>query len=347
MNGNRRKESMPSTIVSSATQAASAVNGVLLVNLGTPDAPTPAALRRYLAEFLADPRVVEAPRWLWRLVLHGIILRIRPRRSAHAYRQIWTEQGSPLLFNTQRLLQRVQTEVNSTGNSKTLFALGMRYGNPSIAAALAELRAAGVRRLLVLPLYPQYSGSTTGSTFDAVSGVLQDWRRVPALRFVDDYHDSPSYINAMAEQLRRYWQAHGKPQKLLLSFHGIPQRYVSKGDPYAQQCERTAKLLAEALQLKADAWQLVYQSRFGAEPWLQPYADKTLSALPAAGIKHVAVFCPGFAVDCLETLEEMAMGNKNRFLQAGGERFDYVPALNDSPEHARALADLIKHELSG
>jgi ferrochelatase len=337
---------MSSTIATSAAPQ-TASKGVLLVNLGTPDAPTAAALRRYLAEFLADPRVVEAPRWLWWLVLHGVILRIRPRRSAHAYRQIWTEQGSPLLMYTQRLLAAVRAAVNKNADNKIVFALGMRYGNPSIASALAELRAAGVRQLLVLSLYPQYSATTVGSTFDEVSRVLQGWRRVPALRFIDDYHDDSLYIDAMAAQLRQYWQAHGKPQKLLISFHGIPQRYVNAGDPYAEQCQRTAQLLAQALQLEPSAWQLVYQSRFGAEPWLQPYADKTLIALPAAGIKHVAVFCPGFAVDCLETLEEMAIGNKQRFITAGGERFDYIPALNDQPEHAHALASLIAGGLSG
>jgi protoporphyrin/coproporphyrin ferrochelatase len=319
--------------------------GVLLVNLGTPDAPTPAALRHYLAEFLSDPRVVEAPRWLWLPVLHGFILRTRPRRSARAYQSIWTPEGSPLLLNSRRLLQAVSAMLQRRYGERLSFALGMRYGNPSVAAALRDLQSSGIGRLLVLPLYPQYSATTTASTFDALSAELRRWRRVPALQFIEGYHDFQPYIDAMAAQLERYFVAHGRPRKLLLSFHGIPAEYAAKGDPYPQQCRRTAHRLAQALKLTDSEWQLVFQSRFGPREWLQPYADVTLRELPRQGVKHVAVFCPGFAADCLETLEEMAVMNRELFLESGGERFDYVPALNDAAEHIRALAELIERRL--
>jgi ferrochelatase len=321
--------------------------GVLLVNLGTPDAPTPSALRRYLAQFLSDPRVVEAPRWLWWLVLHGFILRLRPRRSAHAYQSIWMPQGSPLLVNSERQLQEVGAVLRQKHGDSVVCVLGMRYGNPSLHAALKTLQDAGIGRLLVLPLYPQYSATTTGSTFDAVSAELQGWRRVPALQFVDGYHDFEPYIEAMAEQLRRHFAKHGRAQKLLLSFHGIPAEYAAKGDPYPGQCRETAQRLAQALKLSETEWQLVFQSRFGPREWLQPYADLTLQNLPRQGVKQVAVFCPGFAVDCLETLEEMAVMNRKLFLEAGGERFDYVPALNAAAGHMAALTALIEQRLQG
>ena len=321
--------------------------GVLLINLGTPDAPTPAALRRYLAQFLSDPRVVEAPRWLWWLALHGFILRTRPRRSAHAYQSIWTPQGSPLLVNSERLVREVAAVLRKNHGGSVVCALGMRYGNPSLPAALKTLRDADIERLLVLPLYPQYSATTTGSTFDAVSAELQRWRRVPALQFVDSYHDFEPYIQAMTEQLRRHFAKHGRVQKLLLSFHGIPAEYAAKGDPYPEQCRETAQRLAQALKLAETEWQLVFQSRFGPREWLQPYADRTLQSLPGQGVKQVAVFCPGFAADCLETLEEMAVMNRKLFLDAGGERFDYVPALNAEAGHIAALAALIEQRLRG
>jgi ferrochelatase len=321
--------------------------GILLVNLGTPDAPTPAALRRYLAQFLSDPRVVEAPRWLWWLALHGFILRVRPRRSAHAYQSIWTPQGSPLLVNSERQLQEIAAVLRKDHGDSLVCALGMRYGNPSLSAALKTLQVAGIERLLVVPLYPQYSATTTGSTFDAVSAELQGWRRVPALQFVDGYHDFEPYIEAMAEQLRRHFAKHGRVQKLLLSFHGIPAEYAAKGDPYPEQCRETAGRLAQALKLSETEWQLVFQSRFGPREWLQPYADLTLRNLPGQGVKQVAVFCPGFAVDCLETLEEMAVMNRRLFLDAGGERFEYVPALNAEVGHIAALTALIEQRLQG
>jgi ferrochelatase len=319
--------------------------GVLLVNLGTPDAPTPAALRRFLGEFLSDPRVIEAPRWLWWLVLHGFILRVRPRRSAHAYQSIWTPQGSPLLVNSTRQLHEVSVVLQRTQGDSLVFALGMRYGNPSLARALQELKGKGIERLLVLPLYPQYSATTTGSTFDAISMELRQWRRVPAVQFIDSYHNFQPYIDAMAAHIRRYFARHGRPQKLLLSFHGIPAEYAAKGDPYPEQCRATAERLTQVLELTESECQMVFQSRFGPREWLQPYADITLQTLPQQGIKHVAVFSPGFPADCLETLEEMAIVNRKLFLESGGNRFDYIPALNAEAEHIGALASLLEQHL--
>ena len=317
--------------------------GLLLVNLGTPDSPAPADVRRYLAEFLWDPRVVETPRWLWWPLLHGIILNTRPRRSAEAYRRIWTEAGSPLLLHTKRQAKALQARLG--GQVKVVPA--MRYGNPSIAAGLLELREAGCERILVFPLYPQYSATTTASTFDAVTEELRRWRRVPELRFIGQYHSESGYIAALAASIREYQQENGTPEKLILSFHGIPQRYAEAGDPYPRQCEHTARLLAEALGLEDDRWQLTYQSRMGREPWLQPYTSATLEALAREGVRQVQVLCPGFAADCLETLEEIAMENRDIFLAHGGERYGYIPCLNDRPDHVEALAAIARSHLGG
>lgn len=320
--------------------------GILISNLGTPDAPTRQALRRYLAEFLADPRIVEAPRWIWRLVLHGVILQIRPSRSAHAYRKVWTENGSPLLHYSVRQLEALRQRLPAAGGGFHV-KLGMRYGNPSIASALESLRRLNIERLLVLPLYPQYSATTTASTFDAVSETLRRWRRVPAVRFIDNYHDFPPYIDAMAGHIRNFWDRQGRADKLLFSFHGLPKRYLLKGDPYHCQCHKTARLLAESLGLQAEQWQVSFQSRFGREEWLTPYTDQVLKALPSKNIKRVDVFCPGFSADCLETLEELEMQNREFFLQAGGETFNYIPALNAEDSHIQALARLIENNLQG
>ncbi len=317
--------------------------GLLLVNLGTPDSPAPADVRRYLAEFLWDPRVVETPRWLWWPLLHGIILNTRPRRSAEAYARIWTETGSPLLLHTRRQAEALQARLGE----QVKVVPAMRYGNPSIAAGLRELREAGCERILVLPLYPQYSATTTASTFDAVTEELRRWRRVPELRFIGQYHSEPGYIAALAASIREYQQENGTPEKLILSFHGIPQRYAEAGDPYPRQCERTARLLAEALGLEEGRWQLTYQSRMGREPWLQPYTSATLEALAREGVRHVQVLCPGFAADCLETLEEIAMENRDIFLAHGGERYGYIPCLNDRPDHVEALAAIARSYLGG
>lgn len=317
------------------------ITGVLITNLGTPDAPTRAALRRYLREFLWDPRVVEMPRPLWWLILHGIILNIRPGRSAEAYRKVWDEGGSPLLRISRRQAEALARELEGRVAGPVQVALGMRYGNPSIASALEELRQARARRILVLPLYPQYSATTTASTFDALAEVLKTWRWVPELRFVNHYHDDPGYIDAMAERVREHWDAHGRGQRLILSFHGLPRRYLLAGDPYHCQCHKSARLLAERLGLSEDEWQVSFQSRFGREEWLRPYTDHVMQELPGRGVRSVDVFCPGFSADCLETLEEIAQQNRDFFLDAGGEQFHYIPALNDMPAHIQALTDLV------
>jgi protoporphyrin/coproporphyrin ferrochelatase len=321
-----------------------AMLGVLLVNLGTPDAPTPAAIRRFLAEFLWDPRVVEAPRWLWWLALHGVILRIRPSRSAHAYRQIWTPAGSPLLLHSRALAERVGDALQR--RLQAVVALGMSYGSPSIPTALEQLRRAGVRHLVVLPLYPQYSGTTTGSVFDRVTSELQRWRWVPELRFIGHYHDQPSYIDAVSASVREHWRTHEQAD-LLFSFHGVPRRYLLAGDPYHCQCLKTARLVAEHLRLEPAQWSVSFQSQVGREEWLRPYTDETLLQMAQRGRKRVTVVCPGFAADCLETLEEIAIRNRALFLANGGEFYDYVPALNASDAHAELLAELIARHAHG
>lgn len=321
--------------------------GVLLVNLGTPDAPTPRALRRYLAEFLADPRVVETPRLLWRPILHGVILRVRPARSAQAYAKIWTDQGSPLLAISRRQQQALAERLGQRLGQPIPVTLAMRYGKPSIGTAMRELADAGVRRLLVLPLYPQYSATTTASVMDAVAAVLRRQRDIPALRFVRDYHADPGYIDAIADKIRGHWQAHGRGERLLLSFHGIPKRYVSRGDPYAEQCHASGRLIAERLGLADGDWVVTFQSRFGPQQWLTPYTDKTLEQLARSGVRRVDLACPGFAADCLETLEENAMVNRALFLNAGGEQFHYIPCLNDDQPHIELLANLVESNLAG
>lgn len=320
----------------------SAVTGVLLTNLGTPDAPTAAALRRYLGEFLSDPRVVEMPRWLWRLILHGIILRVRPQRSARNYAKIWTEQGSPLLHIARQQQAALQQRLAARFQGPVKVALGMRYGQPSLADALEELRAAGARRIVALPLYPQYASATTGSTWDALSQTLQTWRWLPDLRFISHYPDHSGYIQALAGRIKTYWAEHGgQPDKLIFSFHGIPKNTFLAGDPYYCECQKTARLTAQALGLGIEQWQVCFQSRFGRQEWLQPYTDKTLEALGQAGTARVDVVCPGFAADCLETLEEIGQENRDIFLQAGGKEFHYIPALNADAAHIDALADLV------
>ncbi len=322
--------------------------GVLLVNLGTPQAPTPAAVRRYLAEFLADPRVAEYPRWLWQALLHGVILRVRPRRSAHAYASIWTAAGSPLRVHSEALAAALQRTLAAHGDDPApVVALAMRYGTPSVPDRIARLQREGVRRLLLLPLYPQYSATSTGSVLDAAAGALRRLRWPPELRTVNDYHALPGYIAALADSVQRHWAQHGRGQKLLLSFHGIPWRYVRAGDPYYCQCLATARLLRERLGLREDDAPVCFQSRMGRERWLEPATAATLRALPAAGIRRVDVLCPGFAADCLETLEEIALRGKAEFLAAGGEAFHYIAALNDGATHVTALAGLVRAHLAG
>ncbi len=317
--------------------------GVLLTNLGTPDAPTTAALKRYLKEFLWDSRVVEMPRWQWWLILNGIILNTRPSKSAEAYKSVWTEKGSPLMLHSFDQQAGLQAALGEDVHVE----LAMRYGNPSIASGLQKLRAKGCTRILIFPLYPQYSATTTGSTFDAVADELKTWRRVPAIRMVDSYHDHPAYIDALAASVRKHWDEHGKPDRLLMSFHGIPQRYFDSGDPYPCLCRKTGRLLAEALELGEDEWLVSYQSRFGKEPWITPYTDETLKSWGAEGVGRVDVICPGFASDCLETIEEIGEENREYFMDAGGKAFHYIPALNADEVHIKALAEIASVHLSG
>jgi len=320
--------------------------GVLLVNLGTPDSPTPRDVRRFLRQFLSDGRVVEMSRPLWWLILHGVILRIRPRRSAHAYAQIWTEDGSPLLKHSQALAVALGGELRRQLGDDIPVALGMTYGNPSITGALASLHAANVRRLVVLPLYPQYSGSTSGSVFDRVGAALSRWRWVPELRFIGQYHDEPGYIDAVAASVLEHWQTTGA-RHLLFSFHGLPQRFLLGGDPYFCHCQKTARLVAERLGLKEGDWTVSFQSRVGREAWLKPYTDAVLANFAAGEHRQVTVVCPGLATDCLETLQEIALRNRADFLTRGGETLDYVPALNASPRHAEVLANLVLRHAQG
>jgi len=321
--------------------------GILLVNLGTPAAPTPAALRRYLREFLSDPRLTEMPRWLWWPLLHGIILRSRPRSAAKKYQKIWTSTGSPLLNISQAQVQALQQALTKHLPGPVLVTLGMRYGTPSLAAGLEQLQRAQARQILILPLYPQYSSPTTGSTFEAVSAVLKRWRWLPDLRFIAHYHDHPAYLGALVTQINRHWSERGRPDKLLFSFHGLPQRFFMAGDPYFCECHKTARLVAQQLNLPEEKWQVVFQSRFGREEWLQPYTDQTLKTLGKAGTPRVDLICPGFAADCLETLEEIDQENRQLFLQAGGAEFHYIPALNDTPEHIQALLELVVQHTQG
>jgi ferrochelatase len=315
--------------------------GVLLTNLGTPDSCSRADVRRYLGEFLWDPRVVEVPRPLWWLVLNLVILNTRPRRSAAAYQRVWTDAGSPLLVISRQQEVALQQKLSQQSGFPVKVVLAMRYGNPSIAAGLEALRQAGARRVLVLPLYPQYSATTTASTFDAVAAVLRRWRWLPELRCVNHYHDEPAYIDALAASVQAYQSQHGVPDRLLMSFHGIPKDYFMAGDPYHCESCKTARLLAERLGLDETQWQLSFQSRLGPREWLRPYTDETLRKLAAEGVRKVQVICPGFSADCLETLEEIAMENRDTFIEAGGETYEYIPCLNADPAHIDMLAGLV------
>jgi protoporphyrin/coproporphyrin ferrochelatase len=321
--------------------------GVLLVNLGTPDSPSVPDVRRYLAEFLSDRRVVEMARLPWMLLLHGRILRTRPARSAHAYQSIWTPEGSPLLEISRRQAVALQRLLDERLGGPVRVALGMRYGQPSIAAGLAELREANARRVLILPLYPQYSATTVGTVFDAVAHELRRWRWLPELRFVNQYHDEPGYIEALAASIRAHWAEHGQAERLLLSFHGIPKDYFDQGDPYFCHCHKTARLLAERLELPAARWGLSFQSRLGRQEWLKPYTDATLADWGRAGVKSVQVLSPGFSADCLETLEEIAVENRTLFLESGGQSYEYIPCLNDNADHLAMIADLVVRHCGG
>ncbi len=321
--------------------------GVLVSNLGTPQAPTAAAVRRYLAEFLWDPRVVELPRPLWWLILNLAVLPLRPRRSARLYAKVWGRDGSPLLVASRAITAGLTARLRERIPAPVHVALGMRYGEPAIRDALRELAAHGCSRILVLPLYPQYSSPTTGSTFDAVAAELAGWRRVPELRTVSSYHDDPAYVAALAASIREAWAAAGAPERLMLSFHGLPQRYVDAGDHYQGECLATARLLRAALDWPQERLVVSFQSRFGRDPWIQPATDATLLRLAGEGAGRVDVVCPGFAADCLETLEEIAITNRERFLAAGGGELRYIPALGARADHLDALAALAERSLAG
>ena len=317
-------------------------SAVLVVNLGTPDAPTTSALRRYLGEFLFDPRVVDLrPRWWWWLILHGVILRLRPRRSAAAYRRIWSEAGSPLRSGSEALARALQVALGDDDAAPQV-ALAMRYGRPSVRDVLARLRDAGVDEVTLLPLYPQYSRTTTASVDDAVEQALASLSWQPRVRRVRDYHADAGWIDALAASVRAHWAEHGRGDRLMMSFHGIPQRYVREGDPYEAQCRAGAEALAARLDLAADEWVLCFQSRVGREPWLMPYTDHVLQQLAEAGVRRVDAICPGFAVDCLETLEEVALRYDEQFRAAGGEALRYIPALNAEAAHVAVLARLVR-----
>ena len=319
---------------------------VLYCNLGTPDAPTAPALRRYLAEFLSDQRVVEIPRLLWLAILHGIILRIRPKKSAAKYASIWMPEGSPLKVWTERQSSLLNSELARLSHQVRV-RYAMRYGNPSIASQLELLKDQGITRVLIMPAYPQYSATTTASVLDAVYTWAAKVRRLPEFRFVNHYHDDPGYIGALAASIQAYWKANGQAEKLVMSFHGVPERTLQLGDPYHCECYKTARLLAEKLGLSKDRYQLTFQSRFGKAKWLEPYTEPTLVKLAQGGVKSVDVVCPGFTGDCLETLEEISMEAREAFLHAGGEKFSYIPCLNDSPEWIAALAGIASQHLSG
>jgi len=320
---------------------------LLLVNLGTPAAPTTDAVGEYLAEFLSDPRVVELPRWLWWPVLHGYILRTRPRRSAEAYAKVWRNDGSPLLVFSERLVEAVRAQIERQTSGKVAVALAMTYGEPSVAATLETLMARGVRRVLVLPLFPQYSATSTGAALDAVTRAMQKLRWPPELRTVGDYHADAGYLAALVASVQAHWAQNGRGEKLLLSFHGIPEKYAAAGDPYPDQCHETARRLGDALGMADDDLLVTFQSRLGRQPWLRPYTGETIEQLARQSVESLDVLCPGFAVDCLETLEEVALRYRTTFLTSGGKQFRYIPALNAGSAHATALVAIAMRQLAG
>ena len=325
---------------------ATSTTAVLLCNLGTPDAPTAPAVRRYLAEFLSDHRVVEIPRLLWLIILHGIILRIRPKKSAAKYASIWTKEGSPLKVWTEKQATMLRGYLGVRGHTVDV-RYAMCYGNPSIASQLDQLKADGVTRVLIMPAYPQYSATTTASVFDAVYTWAAKVRHLPEFRFVNHYHDSPGYIDALAAKIKAHWKMNGQAEQLVMSFHGVPERTLLLGDPYHCECHKTARLVATSLGLSKDRYKVTFQSRFGRAKWLQPYTEPTMIAMAQGGVKSIDVVCPGFTGDCLETLEEINMEARHAFMEAGGKEFHYIDCLNDSPAWLTALADFSVQHLAG
>lgn len=321
--------------------------GILLANLGTPDAPTATALRRYLGQFLMDRRVVEIPRFIWCWILHCIILVVRPKKSAEKYAQIWTKEGSPLLVHAQKQALLLRGFLGQKINSPFVVELGMSYGNPSMQSAIESLKSQHCNKILVFPLYPQYAASSTAAALDAVWKSLLKMRNVPAIRTIRNYHEHPAYIAALAASVRQHWQINGKPTKLVMSFHGVPKFHLMKGDPYHCECHKTARLLAEALELSKDEYTVAFQSRFGKQEWLKPYLASTLEALGKARTKRIDIICPGFSSDCLETLEEIAMEGKEIFTHAGGGEYHYIPALNENEAWIHAMTTIAVENLQG
>ena len=321
--------------------------GVLLVNLGTPDSPSYFAVQRYLRDFLGDRRVIDTSRFIWLPILYGIVLPLRPIRTVRNYRKIWMQDGSPLAVYSHRLAKKIDERLRGIAGDQIRTALGMTYGNPSISSAIRSLAGENVRRLLVVPLYPQYCSSTTGSVFDRTVSALQRWRWLPETRFVNDYFADPGYIEALAARIEEHWTQIGERSHLLFSYHGIPAVYVKEGDPYKTQAEATTRLVVARLGLAQDEWSHCYQSRFGSVVWLQPYTEDTLKELAKRGLKKLTIVSPSFAVDCLETLEEVAIEYRDKFLELGGERLTLVPALNDDARHVDVLTSIVRQQLSG
>ena len=319
---------------------------VLLCNLGTPDSPTPKALRRYLKEFLSDPRVVEIPPFIWNIILYGFILPFRPRRSAKMYQKIWTKQGSPLLKHSLSQKERLQKKLQSENLDDVLVELAMCYGKPSISNAIETLEEKNVQEVIILPLYPQYCAATTGAIFDAMTKQFMKRRWVPKLSFINGYHQEPDFIQAIAQTITQHVQQHGQPEKFIFSYHGTPQQSLKKGDPYYHFCQQTTRLIQEQSALSDEQVITTFQSRFGKARWLQPYTEQTLIQLAQKNTKHVAVICPGFSADCLETLEEIELGAKQTFISHGGETLHYIPALNANDEHIQFISNLVQRELS-
>ena len=328
-----------------------AKTAVLLTNLGSPEQPTPSALRRYLGEFLSDRRVVEIPRLIWLIILHGIILRVRPKKSAKLYESVWTDDGAPLLVISKAQQEKVATSLAQQYGDNVIVDYAMRYGEPSISSVLQKFQQQGVDNIVVLPLYPQYAGPTTASTFDAVSSELQKWRYVPSLHFINSYHNNALFIKALANTVNEHFAQHGKPDKLVLSYHGMPELFRQWGDPYYDFCKITTELLKKELASRSlgfsdDNFIMTFQSRFGKAKWLQPYTDETLENLAKNGTKHLAIISPAFSADCLETLEELEHENREVFMQAGGEEYHYIAALNDRDDHIDAIADVLTPTLN-
>ena len=320
--------------------------GVLITNIGTPDKPNKEALKTYLKEFLSDPRVIEIPKFIWQTILRLLILNLRPQKSAKLYKSIWKKKNGPLLVMLEKQRRGIKKVLqNKLKNIK--IEIGMRYGNPSIKLGLERLRSKSCRKILILPLYPQYCAATTGSTFDKVTEILRKWRWIPEIRFVNNYFEESVYIECLIKSIKESWKKFGKAQKLIFSYHGVPKKYLLKGDPYYCFCQKTTRLVAEKMKLKKKDYITTFQSRFGPGEWLQPYTDKTLEELPKKGIKKIHILSPGFSSDCLETLEELEVQNKENFLSSGGERYNYIKCLNDDPQHLKMLGFLILNHIKG